>query len=107
MSRYDGLDKCARIDGSFQKLLQYQLQLQSLIQVCIYNITVYYFFLIIIFVGSCSDQDFNGCCIPGESPSCLGSDGICYCDQVCYSFGDCCHDIQNIGCYASKKFIVI
>ncbi len=33
---------------------------------------------------------------------CLGSDGVCYCDQVCYSFGDCCHDIQSIGCYASK-----
>ena len=51
-----------------------------------------------IFKGSCADQNFNGCCF---GPDCHGSDDICYCDQVCYSYGDCCHDIQDIGCYAS------
>ena len=49
------------------------------------------------------DQDFNGCCSLSDYPSCLGSDDICYCDQICYMFGDCCMDIQKIGCYASKN----
>ena len=23
----------------------------------------------------------------------------CYCDHVCYLFGDCCSDVADIGCY--------
>ena len=44
---------------------------------------------------------YHKCCIPGtDSISCHGSDGICYCDKNCYSFGDCCQDIDQIGCTA-------
>ena len=50
------------------------------------------------YLGSCSN--FSGCCDDNVEPSCRGSDGICYCDQSCYSHGDCCFDIQSIGCYA-------
>ncbi len=28
--------------------------------------------------------------------------GICYCDQSCYTYGECCDDIEQIGC--SGKF---
>ena len=41
---------------------------------------------------------FNGCCTSG---ACLGSDNICYCDQACYSFGDCCLDVEHVGCFSS------
>jgi hypothetical protein len=25
--------------------------------------------------------------------------GSCYCDQYCYIVGDCCGDIEDIGCF--------
>uniref|UniRef100_A0A1X7U1B7 Deleted in malignant brain tumors 1 protein n=1 Tax=Amphimedon queenslandica TaxID=400682 RepID=A0A1X7U1B7_AMPQE len=53
--------------------------------------------------GSCVSLGFNGCCSLSNYPSCIGSDGICFCDISCYLFGDCCSDIQNIGCYATTS----
>ena len=67
----------------------------DIISLCNHNLT--------LFIGSCVDQGYNGCCDSANYPSCFGDDGICYCDQVCYLFGDCCNDIQSIGCYASKE----
>ena len=54
--------------------------------------------------GSCVDDGFSGCCNPNEHPTCkaqaLEDETSCYCDQVCYNYGDCCPDIADIGCYA-------
>ena len=53
--------------------------------------------LINLFVGSCVAQGFTGCC----TSSCVVSSNIstCYCDQLCYNFGDCCSDIEEAGCF--------
>ena len=32
-----------------------------------------------------------------------GSGGFCYCDLLCYSYGDCCSDIADIGCVAQQE----
>ena len=48
-------------------------------------------------------EGYNGCC---TGAGCTGSDGVCYCDQLCYNFGDCCTDILDIGCYSSKISVV-
>lgn len=45
---------------------------------------------------------YTGCCQLGSGGNntltCHGSDGKCYCDSNCYHFGDCCEDIDEIGC---------
>ena len=43
--------------------------------------------------GFCVDAGFVGCCVSG----CFV--GSCFCDQICYVFGDCCDDIADIGCF--------
>ena len=43
--------------------------------------------------GSCVDAGFVGCC---DSSCYVGS---CYCDQICHTYGDCCDDIEDIGCF--------
>ena len=50
-----------------------------------------------LFIGSCVAQGFTGCC----TSSCVVSAGgsTCYCDQLCFSFGDCCSDIEEAGCF--------
>uniref|UniRef100_A0A1X7VE53 Fibronectin type-III domain-containing protein n=1 Tax=Amphimedon queenslandica TaxID=400682 RepID=A0A1X7VE53_AMPQE len=47
--------------------------------------------------GTCAGMNYKSCCIPGTnvSLSCHGSDGVCYCDQSCHFFGDCCTDIEQ------------
>lgn len=44
----------------------------------------------------------TGLCCPGRDPSCVSagwrsdrSYGTCYCDQVCVSTLDCCHDYET------------
>ena len=48
-------------------------------------------------LGSCVAQGFTGCC----TSSCAVSSNVstCYCDQLCYNFGDCCSDIEETGCF--------
>ena len=50
-------------------------------------------------LGSCLSLNLNysGCC--DYSQPLLCSNNGCYCDQSCYSFGDCCSDIGNISCF--------
>lgn len=55
-------------------------------------------------VGSCVDAAFDGCCIDGECK--ITSDTIpvsCYCDSLCYTFGDCCDDIALTNCYPNTS----
>ena len=58
--------------------------------------------------GSCVLRGFRGCCtaLDFESGSCVGTCGkngsVCYCDQVCHQFGDCCPDVLEIGCLPSE-----
>ena len=55
-------------------------------------------------LGRCSGLGFNdGCCVPGQNQNCHGSDGICYCDEVCYNYGDCCEDIEEINCFKGEN----
>ena len=55
--------------------------------------------------GLCADYDYFGCCTSGScSPSSyfLPHSLRCYCDQACHLFGDCCEDINLIGCPAEN-----
>lgn len=50
-------------------------------------------------IGSCKAAGYEGCCDPKQGAICWGSGGdTCYCDELCYSYGDCCHDVADIGC---------
>ena len=51
-----------------------------------------------MFLGPCNNAGFtNGCCNSGNVPCFLESEQ-CSCDHGCYSEGNCCRDIQEIGC---------
>ena len=39
----------------------------------------------------------SGCCVQGCNV------GSCYCDSDCYEIGDCCSDIQALGCNPSSE----
>ena len=54
-----------------------------------------------LILGPCMALNLNypGCCNISLSPSC--SNNECYCDQTCYSWGDCCSDIANISCHVN------
>ena len=56
-------------------------------------------------LGSCGLAEFSGCCNI-SSPNCFGATGDCYCDEICYEFGDCCDDIMDIGCLCEYLFIL-
>ena len=46
--------------------------------------------------GSCVAAGFSdGCCLIG----CSSNESCCYCDLMCYESGNCCDDIEDIGCY--------
>lgn len=50
------------------------------------------------------DAAFDGCCIDGECK--VTSDTIpvsCYCDSLCYTFGDCCDDIALTNCHPNTS----
>ena len=44
--------------------------------------------------NSCVARNFSGGCTTGAVCTGAGSGLHCYCNQVCYSFGDCCPDIK-------------
>ncbi|XP_064394442.1 uncharacterized protein LOC135341711 [Halichondria panicea] len=51
-------------------------------------------------VTTCSGAGYkDGCCISGNT-NCFIAKGSCYCDVTCHDFGDCCEDIEAIGCLA-------
>ena len=59
-----------------------------------------YSYYILLPSGSCAGLGFtDGCCSPTATQNCHGTDSICYCDEVCYNFGDCCEDIEEINCF--------
>lgn len=40
---------------------------------------------------SCTGSGFtDGCCMSGD---CLSADNSCYCDETCFSSGNCCWDV--------------
>ena len=39
----------------------------------------------------------SGCCVQGCNV------GSCYCDSDCYEIGDCCSDIEALGCNPSSE----
>lgn len=39
----------------------------------------------------------QGCCT-GDLSSCYMAQGRCFCDRDCHARGDCCKDVQAIGC---------
>ena len=57
------------------------------------------------YIGSCAGLNYQGCCVPSQDEQCLGDDGECYCDVNCHYFGDCCDDIEEIGC-GYRKFCI-
>lgn len=50
--------------------------------------------------SSCVAAGFHDGCCTSSQPSCQGTNGTtsCYCDQLCYTVGDCCNDVSEIGC---------
>ena len=46
--------------------------------------------------GSCVAAGFENCCNLGNSPNCYGNPPSCFCDHLCYDFGDCCSDIEQV-----------
>ena len=58
-----------------------------------------------IFIGPCAQQGFTTCCNLSISLFCAGVGGECYCDESCFTFGDCCSDVLEIGC-TSKCYYV-
>ena len=54
---------------------------------------------ITLILGSCLalNLNYSGCCVFSLSPSCTNNG--CFCDQMCYTFNDCCSDIADIGCH--------
>ena len=49
----------------------------------------------LLFVLECASLGITGCCTLNCNV------GGCYCDQHCYSNGNCCSDIASIGCFPS------
>ncbi|XP_064394448.1 keratin-associated protein 10-4-like isoform X2 [Halichondria panicea] len=45
----------------------------------------------------CQNRGYSGCCDITES-SCFNTICTCYCDISCHNYGDCCADIDTIGC---------
>lgn len=39
------------------------------------------------------DVGYTECCTGFD---CFGSPADCYCDALCYDFGDCCYDADTI-----------
>ena len=55
-----------------------------------------------LILGSCLalNLNYSGCCQFSLSPPCTNNG--CYCDQMCYTFNDCCNDIADIGCHPAS-----
>lgn len=48
--------------------------------------------------GSCGLAGFTECCNTSIESDCFGATGTCFCDESCYEFGNCCDDIEDVGC---------
>ena len=48
----------------------------------------------------CVDQNFTECC---TGSLCSSGDETCFCDQNCYTNGDCCADIEEINCFPATS----
>ena len=46
----------------------------------------------------CVQAGFTECCTNGNCASAQFHPFNCFCDAVCYNFGDCCYDVANISC---------
>ena len=50
--------------------------------------------------GSCVDAGYVGCCDDGDCKVVVRTSPFpCFCDAVCYIYGDCCDDIAHTDCY--------
>ena len=58
--------------------------------------------LISIHIGSCVAAGYKSCCVQTDDDSCHGHPETCFCDASCHNFGDCCADINDIGCSAMQ-----
>ena len=63
--------------------------------------------LYVLYSGSCVDAGYTGCCVNGNCEGISGEIPFpCYCDSLCYAFGDCCDDIHLIGCpHPNSKYL--
>ena len=52
-------------------------------------------------LGFCVSAGFIGCCT-SDCQIISPTQGSCYCDALCYEFGDCCEDIIGIGCFTQN-----
>lgn len=57
----------------------------------------------------CTGAGFRECCNPDVTSTCQvqvessnGSIASCYCDRMCFQFGDCCEDILDVPCFPCK-----
>ena len=57
-----------------------------------------YSFIALCITGSCLSLNlpYTGCCNSSNGSACFNNG--CFCDANCYFFGDCCDDIEDIGC---------
>ena len=46
----------------------------------------------------CVDAGFTECCTNGNCASAPFHPFNCFCDAVCFNYGDCCEDVADIGC---------
>ena len=69
--------------------------------------TALYSFIVLCISGSCLSLNlpYTGCCNSsnGSRTKCYNG---CYCDASCYLFGDCCDDIEDIGCILKPSFSI-
>ena len=57
--------------------------------------------------GSCLEAGFKSCCDPNTADNCFGYPPTCYCDEICYDFGDCCGDVVQAGCLGRPEFVLV
>ena len=53
----------------------------------------------LLVAGLCVAHGFSGCCTVGFCYVPLAAGGVCYCDQICHAYRDCCSDIEEAGCF--------
>ena len=55
---------------------------------------------IFLTASTCIGSGFNaGHCCNSDVFICLAADETCSCDAACYVRGDCCKDIEKLGCF--------
>ena len=58
---------------------------------------------------TCASGGYTRCCMrgPGNSCSVTNAGMTCYCDQGCHERGECCSDIETLGCYGIQHVNLI